>query len=113
MRTQHGDWSHRYEKSKPGEPPQAGGACAGRVRRRGTIVLTPEENERITRVGPGTPMGETLRRYWHPVLLSHELAEPDGPPLRVRILGEDLIAFRDTEGKVGLVDAFCPHRRAP
>ena len=76
-------------------------------------MLTPEQNQRITRVGPGTPMGEVLRRYWHPALLSRELPERDGAPLRVRLLGEDLIAFRDTDGNVGLVDAFCPHRRAP
>jgi phthalate 4,5-dioxygenase len=76
-------------------------------------MLKKEENERVTRVGPGTPMGEVMRRYWQPVLLSRELPAADGPPLRVRILGEDLIAFRDTDGKVGLVDAFCPHRRAP
>src|SRR5580658_9180408 len=76
-------------------------------------MLKKEENERITRVGPGTPMGEVMRRYWQPILLSRELPEADGPPLRVRILGEDLIAFRDTDGKVGLIDAFCPHRRAP
>jgi nitrite reductase/ring-hydroxylating ferredoxin subunit len=76
-------------------------------------MLTPEENERITRVGPGTPMGEVQRRYWQPALLAEEVREPDGPPVRVRLLGEDLIAFRDSAGKVGLVDAFCPHRRAP
>ena len=76
-------------------------------------MLTPQENERLTRVGPGTPMGETLRRYWLPAALSSELPEPDGAPVRVRLLGEDLVAFRDTDGKVGLVDAFCPHRRAP
>jgi phthalate 4,5-dioxygenase oxygenase subunit len=76
-------------------------------------MLSPEDNARITRVGSGTPMGTVLRRYWHPALLSRELPEADGPPLRVRLLGEDLIAFRDTNGKVGLVDAFCPHRRAP
>jgi phthalate 4,5-dioxygenase oxygenase subunit len=76
-------------------------------------MLKEEDNERITRVGPGTPMGNLWRRYWIPALLSEELAEPDGPPLRVRLLCEDLIAFRDTDGKVGLVDAFCPHRRAP
>jgi nitrite reductase/ring-hydroxylating ferredoxin subunit len=76
-------------------------------------MLKPEDNERITRVGPGTPMGELMRRYWQPVLLSGELPENDGVPLRVRIMGEDLIAFRDSAGKVGLVDAFCPHRRAP
>jgi phthalate 4,5-dioxygenase len=76
-------------------------------------MLTPEENERITRVAPGTPMGKYMRRFWWPLALSSELPEKDGAPLRVRILGEDLVAFRDTEGKVGLIDAFCPHRRAP
>jgi len=76
-------------------------------------MLTAAENERITRIGPGTPMGNVMRRYWQPVALSHELPERDGAPIRVRLLGEDLIAFRDTEGGVGLVSAFCPHRRAP
>jgi phthalate 4,5-dioxygenase len=76
-------------------------------------MLTPEENARLTRVGPGTPMGTLMRRYWQPALLSEELPEADGAPVRVRLLGEDLIAFRDTDGKIGLVDAFCPHRRAP
>jgi phenylpropionate dioxygenase-like ring-hydroxylating dioxygenase large terminal subunit len=76
-------------------------------------MLKHEDNERLVRVGPGTPTGELFRRYWQPALLSSELPEKDGAPVRVRILGEDLIAFRDTEGRVGLVDAFCPHRRAP
>jgi phthalate 4,5-dioxygenase len=76
-------------------------------------MLKPEENERITRVGPETPMGRLMRRYWQPVLLSTELPENDGAPVRVRLLGEDLVAFRDSDGAVGLVDAFCPHRRAP
>lgn len=76
-------------------------------------MLSIEENERITRVGPSTPCGKLFRRYWWPACLSTELPERDGAPLRVRLLGEDLIAFRDTEGKVGLVDAYCPHRRAP
>ena len=76
-------------------------------------MLTAEENTRLTRVGPGTPMGALLRRYWQPACLSSELPEPDGAPLRVRLLSEDLIAFRDTSGAVGLVDAYCPHRRAP
>ncbi len=76
-------------------------------------MLKPEENERLTRVSRGTPMGELLRRYWQPILLTSELAEKDGAPVRVRVLGEHLIAFRDTEGRVGLVDAYCPHRRAP
>ena len=74
-------------------------------------MLSREDNERITRVGRGTPMGSTMRRYWIPALLARELPEPDGTPVRVRLLGEDLIAFRDTEGRVGLLDEFCPHRR--
>jgi phenylpropionate dioxygenase-like ring-hydroxylating dioxygenase large terminal subunit len=76
-------------------------------------MLKPEENERLCRVGPGTPMGALLRRYWLPAVLSEELPEADGAPVRVRMLGEDLIAFRDSNGEVGLVSAFCPHRRAP
>jgi phenylpropionate dioxygenase-like ring-hydroxylating dioxygenase large terminal subunit len=76
-------------------------------------MLKPEDNEKITRVGPGTPGGELFRRYWIPAALSSEVPENDGEPLRVRLLGEDLIAYRDTEGHVGLIDAYCPHRRAP
>ena len=76
-------------------------------------MLKQEENERLVRIGPGTPAGEVFRRYWQPAALSSELPEPDGPPIRVRLLGEDLVAFRATDGSVGLVDAFCPHRRAP
>ena len=75
-------------------------------------MLTPQENDRLTRVAPGTPMGTLMRRYWQPACLSSELPEKDGAPLRVRLLCENLVAFRDSEGKVGLVDAFCPHRRA-
>ncbi len=76
-------------------------------------MLTPQENDRVTRTGPGTPMGTVFRSYWLPFAMSTELAEPDGAPIRVKILHEDLIAFRGTDGKVGLVSAFCPHRRAP
>ena len=76
-------------------------------------MLSSEDNIRLTRVSRGTPMGEVMRRYWQPAVLSSELAEADGAPVRVRLLGEDLIAFRDTSGRVGLVDAYCPHRRAP
>ena len=75
-------------------------------------MLSKEDNEILTRVGPGTLMGNLLRRYWTPALLSAELAEPDCPPLRVRLLGEDLIAFRTTSGEVGLVANACPHRGA-
>jgi len=76
-------------------------------------MLSKEDNERLTRVGAGTPMGNVFRRYWLPAVLSSELPEPDGAPVRVRLLGEDLIAFRDTSGAIGLVDAYCAHRRAP
>ena len=76
-------------------------------------MLKAEDNERVTRVGRETPMGELFRRYWIPAALSEELPEKDGDPVRVRLLGEDLLAFRDTDGVVGLVDAYCPHRRAP
>jgi phenylpropionate dioxygenase-like ring-hydroxylating dioxygenase large terminal subunit len=75
-------------------------------------MLSKAENERVTRVGPGTPMGLTLRRYWMPVLLAWELPAADCPPVRVRLLGEDLVAFRATDGAVGLLEEFCPHRRA-
>src|SRR5690349_16544221 len=75
-------------------------------------MLSREENEFLTRVGPGTPMGDLLRQYWMPSLLSAELPTCDGPPLRVRLLGEDLLAFRDTGGQVGLVAQACPHRGA-
>ena len=75
-------------------------------------MLTRAQNEMLTQTGPGTPMGALFRRFWVPVLLSRELAEPDGPPVRVTVMGEALIAFRDTEGRVGLVEARCPHRGA-
>src|SRR3954449_5839955 len=74
-------------------------------------MLSREENELITRVGPGTPMGNAMRRYWIPACLSSEIAEPDCPPVRVKLLGEDLVAFRDSEGRIGLIEEFCPHRR--
>src|SRR2546427_2597233 len=74
-------------------------------------MLAREENELITRVGPGTPMGETMRRYWMLALLASELPEPDCPPVRVKLLGEDLVAFRDTSGRIGLLEEYCPHRR--
>ena len=72
-------------------------------------MLSVEENELIHRVGPGTPMGALLRQYWMPILLSSDL-ERDALPLRVLLLGEHLVAFRDTGGRVGLVGENCPHR---
>ena len=76
-------------------------------------MLTQEENELLVRTGPGTPMGEFFRRFWIPVALAEEIPEPDCTPARVRVLNEDLILFRDTEGKIGLIDAYCAHRFSP
>src|SRR5918912_443642 len=75
-------------------------------------MLSKEDNELIARTGPGTPMGELMRRFWMPALLADELPAPDCPPIRVRLLGEDLVAFRDSSGQVGLLAANCPHRGA-
>ena len=75
-------------------------------------MLTHVENEILTRTNEGTPMGDVMRCYWMPALLSSELPEVDCPPVRVRLLGEDLVAFRDTGGRVGLLDEYCPHRLA-
>src|SRR5436309_2507562 len=75
-------------------------------------MTTAAENEILTRVGPGTPMGELFRRYWIPAVLSEEIAEPDCPPVRTKLLCEDLIAFRDTNGRPGLLAEKCSHRRA-
>jgi len=76
-------------------------------------MLTREDNELVTNTNAGTPMGELFRRFWLPVALAEELPGPDCVPLRVKVLNEDLIAFRGTDGRVGLVDAYCPHRGAP
>ncbi|HVB01089.1 MAG TPA: aromatic ring-hydroxylating dioxygenase subunit alpha [Acidimicrobiales bacterium] len=73
-------------------------------------MLSEEENERLTRVGRGTPMGELLRRYWHPIAAESEFEGRSIKP--VRIMGEDLVLYRDERGTYGLVDRHCPHRRA-
>ena len=75
-------------------------------------MLSANDNELLTRTGPGTPMGDLLRRFWAPVLIATELPEPDCPPVRVDVLGEELVAFRDTSGAVGLIEGRCPHRQA-
>jgi phthalate 4,5-dioxygenase oxygenase subunit len=75
-------------------------------------MLSKANNERLTRTGRGTPMGEAMRRYWIPALASSELAQSDCTPVRVTLLGEKLVAFRDTLGNVGLVAENCPHRGA-
>ncbi len=74
-------------------------------------MLSKEENERLTRVGPGTPGGEFMRRYWQPAALSEELPE-GGAPIPVRLLGEDLVLFRDETGQPGLLGIHCAHRGA-
>ena len=75
-------------------------------------MLSREENELLVRVGPGTAMGELFRRFWTPVMLASELGGPDSAPVRVDVLGEKLVAFRDSGGTIGLLAAYCPHRRA-
>ncbi len=75
-------------------------------------MLSHHETDLLCKTAPGTPMGEVFRRFWLPVILSEELPEPDCPPVALRILGEDLIAFRDTSGKVGVISAYCAHRHA-
>ena len=74
-------------------------------------MITAEQNELMTRVGPGTPAGKLLRSYWQPVALVDEL-EGERPVRPVRLLGEDLVLFRDEQGHYGLLDRHCPHRRA-
>lgn len=73
-------------------------------------MMSQEENRRYTQVGAGTPMGELLRRYWHPVAGISELE--DNPIKPIRIMGEDLVLYKDKSGNFGLIDRHCPHRRA-
>lgn len=73
-------------------------------------MLSKEHNELITRTGAGTPMGDLIRRYWIPALLSEEIPAPDCPPVQVRIMGEELVAFRDSQGRIGLLEDHCSHR---
>ena len=72
-------------------------------------MLSVQENQRLTSIMPGTPMGELFRRYWHPIDASVEL--DDRPTKALRILGEDLVLYKDRSGTLGLVDRLCPHRR--
>ena len=73
-------------------------------------MLSKEHNDLLTQTDAGTPMGDLMRRYWIPALLSEEIPAPDCPPVQVRILGEDLVAFRDRDGRVGLLAEHCSHR---
>jgi len=74
-------------------------------------MLTHEENDLLCRVEGKAPMGQLMRRHWTPVCLIEEVSEPDGAPVKAQVLGEDLVVFRDTEGRVGVMDEYCPHRR--
>jgi phenylpropionate dioxygenase-like ring-hydroxylating dioxygenase large terminal subunit len=73
-------------------------------------VLKKEQNDLLTQTGPGTPMGQLFRSYWIPALLAEDLPENDCPPVRVKLLSERMLAFRDTNGRCGLIDEFCAHR---
>src|SRR5258706_10838817 len=73
-------------------------------------MLRQEQSNRLPQTGPGTPMGQLFRCSWQPVLLAEELPENDCPPVRVKILSERLLAFRDSQGRLGLIDEFCAHR---
>jgi phenylpropionate dioxygenase-like ring-hydroxylating dioxygenase large terminal subunit len=73
-------------------------------------MLTQEQNEQLTRTDRGTLMGDFFRRYWIPAIHAREIAERDGPPVRVEIMGEKLVAFRDSKGQIGVIDEFCAHR---
>jgi phthalate 4,5-dioxygenase oxygenase subunit len=74
--------------------------------------MTPEENDLMCRVEGDAPMGQIMRRHWIAACLAEEVAEPDGAPKRVRLLGENLVVFRDSKGRLGVLDEFCAHRRA-
>lgn len=75
-------------------------------------MLTPAENDLMCRVENGAPMGDIFRRHWLPACLIEEVAEPDCDPVKIKLLGENLVVFRDTDGRVGILDEQCPHRRA-
>src|SRR3954466_315754 len=108
----------RTGKTRPGTGGQPAGNCSWpwrphrqvRQSRQGKLMLTAEENEVLTRIGPGTRMGNLLRRYWHPVAGSSEMAERW--TMRVRIMGEDLVLFKTRAGRFGLIAERCPHRAA-
>src|SRR5581483_9318169 len=75
-------------------------------------MLTQAENDLLCRVEGASAMGQLMRRHWVPALLSEQVAAADGPPVRVQLLGEKLVAFRDSNGKLGLLGEACPHRKA-
>src|SRR2546421_10329645 len=78
----------------------------------GQSMLSTQDNERLTRVGAGTPMGELLRRYWHPICAVDELERSRFRTKEIKVLGEELVLYRDRSGTLGLLDRYCTHRRA-
>src|SRR5580700_10277375 len=76
-------------------------------------MLNAKDNAFLTQVGQGTPMGVWLRRFWTPLTFSSLIPTPDSDPVEARMYGEDLVVFRDSTGKVGVIQALCPHRQAP
>src|SRR5436853_959809 len=75
-------------------------------------MLTHQESELLCRVEGDAAMGQLMRRHWTPVCLIEEVSEPDGAPVKARVFGEDMVVFRDSDGRVGVMDEYCPHRRA-
>src|SRR5580700_10742147 len=101
----------RARRDIPAEPPGSGRAMARTgPKTRGAHMLRKEQNDLLTQTGPGTPGGKLFRSYWLPALLAEELPGNDSPPVRVKLLSERLLAFRDSEGRLGLIDEFCAHR---
>src|SRR5690606_29333742 len=78
--------------------------------KRRTAMISAEDNDLLCRVEGDAPMGQLMRRHWTPICLQEEVAEPDGAPVKARVFGEDLVVFRDSMGKVGVLDNRCPHR---
>lgn len=103
----------RWGVTRPVDPPHSiGRAQVGSAEYvgKGTVVLTAEENDALTQVGPDTPMGRMMRRFWMPIAASKQVVA-DGDPLRAMLFGENFVVFRSTDGTVGVLDEFCMHRR--
>src|SRR3970040_1915294 len=75
-------------------------------------MLSKQDTAYLCRIGPGTPMGNLMRQYWMPAIRSDEVPAPESPPVRIKLLGEELIGYRTTSGEVGLIQNSCPHRGA-
>src|ERR1700680_2212265 len=100
----------RLQKRLAGPVASSRMAVARRKLDREVAMLRREQTDLLTQTGPDTPMGRLFRCYWLPALLADELPDDECPPLRVKLLSERLLAFRDTNGRYGLIDEFCAHR---